>query len=255
MQLPFESESLSFTFFLITLFFLFSGVIFVKQASLTFMKTVNIGTTVTLLCSNILKEPSYIAWFKQTNDSLPLCIATQYVSEKPADSIYFNGFKENHVEMSVNKTFSSLKIVNVDISDSGIFYCGSFLTNHMMFHDKTQLVVVNETSQSKGDITNVDCGATKETLRSCHVYYTLTLILSGLVLLPTVLAIAIFIRLKGKKQTERRHVDNALMSKQLEQEQDADLNYAALSLDKKKNRRPVRRLKEVEPNVVYAATR
>lgn len=39
------------------------------------------------------------------------------------------------------------------------------------------------------------------------------------------------------------------------QEQDADLNYAALSLDKKKNRRPVRRLKEVEPNVVYAATR
>lgn len=39
------------------------------------------------------------------------------------------------------------------------------------------------------------------------------------------------------------------------QEQDADLNYAALSLDKKKSRRPVRRLKEVEPNVVYAATR
>uniref|UniRef100_A0A8C1HWZ3 Ig-like domain-containing protein n=1 Tax=Cyprinus carpio carpio TaxID=630221 RepID=A0A8C1HWZ3_CYPCA len=234
------------------------GVIFVKQASLTFMKTVNIGTTVTLLCSNILKEPSYIAWFKQTNDSLPLCIATQYVSEKPADSIYFNGFKENHVEMSVNKTFSSLKIVNVDISDSGIFYCGSFLTNHMMFHDKTQLVVVNETSQSKGDITNVDCGATKETLRSCHVYYTLTLILSGLVLLPTVLAIAIFIRLKERnKQNEdaQRHENNEEMSKQLEQEQDADLNYAALSLDKKKNRRPVRRLKEVEPNVVYAATR
>ncbi|XP_016370136.1 uncharacterized protein LOC107709976 [Sinocyclocheilus rhinocerous] len=183
-------------------YLLFSGVIFVKQASLTFVKTVNIGTTVTLLCSNILKEPSYISWFKQTNDSLPLCIATQYVSVNPVDSIYFNGFKKNHVEMSVNKTFSSLKIVNVDVSDSGIFYCGSFLTNHMMFHDKTQLVV-NETSQSKGDITNVDCGATEETLRSCHVYYTLTLILSGLVLLPTVLAILILIRLKERnKQKE-----------------------------------------------------
>uniref|UniRef100_A0A8C2JUA9 Immunoglobulin V-set domain-containing protein n=1 Tax=Cyprinus carpio TaxID=7962 RepID=A0A8C2JUA9_CYPCA len=103
----------------------------------------NLSTTVTLLCSNILKEPSYIAWFKQTNDSLPLCIATQYVSEKPADSIYFNGFKENHLEMSVEKTFSSLKTVHVDVSDSGIFYCGYVLTNHMMFHDKTQLVVVN----------------------------------------------------------------------------------------------------------------
>uniref|UniRef100_A0A8C1TVY9 Ig-like domain-containing protein n=1 Tax=Cyprinus carpio TaxID=7962 RepID=A0A8C1TVY9_CYPCA len=177
------------------------GVIFVKQASLTFMKTVNIGTTATLLCSNILKEPSYIAWFKQTNDSLPLCIATQYVSEKPADSIYFNGFKENHVEMSVNKTFSSLKIVTVDISDSGILYCGSFLTNHMMFHNKTQLVVVNETSLSKEDITNVDCGAAEENLRSCHFYYTLTLILSGFfLLLPTVFVIVVLFRLKERKK-------------------------------------------------------
>lgn len=51
--------------------------------------------------------------------------------------------KENHLEMSVDKTFSSLKTVNVDVSDSGIFYCGYVLTNHMMFHDTTQSVVVN----------------------------------------------------------------------------------------------------------------
>jgi len=107
------------------------------------VKTVNSGTTVSLLCSNILTEPSYIAWFKQINGALPLCIATQYVSEKQGDSIYFNGFKKDHVEMSVNKTFSSLKIVNVDFTDSGMFYCGSFLVNYMMFHNKTQLMVVN----------------------------------------------------------------------------------------------------------------
>jgi len=47
------------------------------------------------------------------------------------------------MEMSVNKTFSSLKIVNVDFTDSGMFYCGSFLVNYMMFHNKTQLMVVN----------------------------------------------------------------------------------------------------------------
>lgn len=107
------------------------------------MKTVNSGTTVSLLCSNILTEPSYIAWFKQINGSLPLCIVTQYVSKTQADYIYLNGFKKNHMEMSVNETLSSLRIVNVDVSDSGTFYCGSFLTNYMMFHNKTQLVVVN----------------------------------------------------------------------------------------------------------------
>lgn len=124
-------------------YWLFSGLIFVKRTSLTWVKTVNSGTTVSLLCSNILTEPSYIAWFKQINGSLPLCIVTQYVSKTQADSKYFNGFKKNHMEMSVNETLSSLRIVNVDVSDSGTFYCGSFLTNYMMFHNKTQLVVVN----------------------------------------------------------------------------------------------------------------
>ncbi|XP_058638591.1 novel immune-type receptor 7b isoform X2 [Onychostoma macrolepis] len=195
------------------------GVIFVKRASLTFMKTVKRGTNVSLLCSNILKEPSYIAWFKHTNDSLPLCIATQYVGEKPVDSIYLNGFKKNHAEMSVNKTFSSLRIVNVDVSDSGIFYCGSFLTNHMMFHNKTELVVVNETSQSKGDTTNAARGVTEETERSCHIYYTLTLIMSGLVLLSTVFAIVVFIRFKerNKQKEDAQHRENNEMNKQLQQ--------------------------------------
>uniref|UniRef100_A0A8C1H5V3 Ig-like domain-containing protein n=1 Tax=Cyprinus carpio carpio TaxID=630221 RepID=A0A8C1H5V3_CYPCA len=230
------------------------GVIFVKQASLTFVKTVNIGTTVTLLCSNILKEPSYIAWFKQTNDFLPLCIATQYVSEKPADSIYFNGFKENHVEMSVNKTFSSLKIVNVDISDSGIFYCGSFLTNHMMFHDKTQLVAVNE-SQSKGDITNVDFGAAEENLRSCHFYYTLALILSGFfLLLPTVFVIVVLFRLKERKKQKDAQPQghNEEMHNHLQKDQYPDLHFAPVSFAKKLNRRPVRSMSDEETHVVYA---
>ncbi|XP_056115075.1 uncharacterized protein LOC130091289 [Rhinichthys klamathensis goyatoka] len=235
------------------------GFIFVKRTSLTPVKTVNSGTTVSLLCSNILTEPSYIAWFKQINGSLPLCIVTQYVSKKQADSTYFNGFKKDHMHMSVNKTFSSLKIVNVDVSDSGMFYCGSFLTNYMMFHNKTQLVVVNETNQFKEDIANADCGATEETSRSCHVYYTLTLILSGLVLLSTVFAIVVLIRMKERnkqKQDNQPHGNNEEMNKQLQKrEQDEDLNYAALNLDKKKSRRPVRKMREVEPNVIYAATR
>uniref|UniRef100_A0A671N6K9 Uncharacterized LOC107679237 n=1 Tax=Sinocyclocheilus anshuiensis TaxID=1608454 RepID=A0A671N6K9_9TELE len=225
------------------------GVIFVKQASLTFVKTVNIGTTVTLLCSNILKEPSYIAWFKQTNDSLPLCIATQYVSVNPVDSIYFNGFKKNHVEMSVNKTFSSLKIVNVDVSDSGIFYCGSFLTNHMMFHDKTQLVV-NETNHFEEDIASVDCGAAEETLRSCHIYYTLTVILSAFfLLLPTVFVIVVLLRLK--ERNKERSINTWHFNKNLYFY--PDFHCAPVSFAKKLNRRPVRSMSDVETHVVYAA--
>ncbi|XP_051757426.1 novel immune-type receptor 7b [Ctenopharyngodon idella] len=235
------------------------GIIFVKRTSVTLVKTVNSGTTVSFLCPNILTEPSYIAWFKQINVSLPLCIVTQFVGDKPGDIIYLNGFKKDHIEMSANNACSSLKIVNVDVSDSGFYYCGSFLTNYMKFHNKTQLVVVNETNQFKKDTANADCGATEETSRCCHIYYTLTLILSSLVLLPTVFATVLLIRLKKsnkQRQDAQRHGNNKEMNKQLQQkEQDEDLNYAALSLDKKKSRRPVRGMREEEPNVIYAATR
>ncbi|XP_067301353.1 uncharacterized protein [Pseudorasbora parva] len=231
------------------------GLIFVKPTSLTLVKEVKRGTTVSLLCSNHLTEPSYIAWYKQINGSLPLCVVTRYVTEREADSIYFNGFKKDHIEMSVNKTFSSLKIIDVDVSDSGMFYCGSFLRNYMKFHDKTQLVVINETNQFKEDIADADCGAAEDASRSCHVYYTLTLILSGLLLLPTVFVIVVLIRNKQRRDTQH-HSNNEEMNKQFQRkEQDEDLNYAALNLDKKKSRRPVRSTRDVEPNVVYAATR
>ncbi|XP_073764317.1 novel immune-type receptor 7b [Danio rerio] len=229
------------------------GVIFVKHAAFT--KTVYSGTTVSLLCSNILKESSYMAWFKQTDDSLPVCIATQYVGPNPADSIYLNGFQQTHIEMSVNAKFSTLRIISVDVSDSGMFYCGSFTGNHMNFHNQTQLVVVNATNHSKEDIANTDYGTTEET--SCRFFYTLTLISSGFILLPTVFAIVALIKLKKmkKKKEDAKHSKNKKMNKQLQhKKQNEDLNYAALNLDKK-SRRPVKSMRTVEPNVVYAATR
>ncbi|XP_052458580.1 uncharacterized protein LOC128017300 isoform X3 [Carassius gibelio] len=65
----------------------------------------------------------------------------------------------------------------------------------------------------------------------------------------------VFKKRNKQKGDAQRHENSDEMNQQLEQAQDADVNYAALSLNKKKNRRPVRRLKDVEPNVVYAATR
>ncbi|XP_067257549.1 uncharacterized protein [Chanodichthys erythropterus] len=232
------------------------GIIFIKQTSLTLVKTVNSGTSVSFLCPNILTEPSYISWFKQINESLPLCIVTQYVSDKPVDSIYLNGFKKEHIEMSVNRTFSSLKIVNVDVSDYGFYYCGSFLTNYMKFHNKTQLVVVNETNQLKEDTANADCGTTEETSRSCHIYYTLTLILSSLVLLPTVFAIVVLIMLKkrNKQKDEQSQRRSDEMNYQLQKDQDPYLNYAPVSFPKN-NRRPVRCMRDMETHVVYVAIR
>ncbi|XP_073764300.1 novel immune-type receptor 7a isoform X3 [Danio rerio] len=223
------------------------GVIFVKHAFSTFTKTYS-GTTVSLLCSNILKESSYIAWFKQTDDSLPLCIVTQYVGTNP-DSIYLNGFQKTRIEMSVNATFSTLRIISVDVSDSGMFYCGSFIENHMKFHNQTQLVVVNVTNQFKEEDTqNTDHRTTEQTPTSCFFFCTLTLISSGFILLSTGFAIVVLIRLK--KSNAEFHDHNEELH-QLHKNKDSDLNFAPVHFAKN-NSGLVRTFKDVETHAVYA---
>ncbi|XP_052010878.1 uncharacterized protein LOC127663356 isoform X2 [Xyrauchen texanus] len=106
--------------------------------------------------------------------------------------------------------------------------------------------VIPNNPEEDNDVTEVFSG-------SCHVYYTLTLVLSCLVLLPTVLATVVLIRMK--ERNKQKEDVGAQSPYHHDEEQDPDLNYAALNIVKKKSRRPVRSLSEVETSVVYAATR
>ncbi|XP_042153736.1 uncharacterized protein LOC112214677 [Oncorhynchus tshawytscha] len=96
------------------------------------------GDNVTLQCTDVLKGPGHVAWFKQVNVSEPLCIASMYSSQPYVK--HHNGFQPSHMEMFISKRIIVLKITEVDVADSGLYCCGMY-NEYFIFTNMTFLMV------------------------------------------------------------------------------------------------------------------
>ncbi|CAB1351609.1 unnamed protein product [Coregonus sp. 'balchen'] len=99
------------------------------------------GDNITLQCTNVLKVPGHVAWFKQVNDSEPLCIASMYTSQPFVN--HHNGFQSSHMEMLISNRIIFLTITEVDVADSGLYCCGLF-HQYLIFTNMTVLTVQGE---------------------------------------------------------------------------------------------------------------
>uniref|UniRef100_A0AAY5L637 Immunoglobulin V-set domain-containing protein n=1 Tax=Esox lucius TaxID=8010 RepID=A0AAY5L637_ESOLU len=100
---------------------------------------------VTLQCKNTLKVPGHVAWFKQVNESEPLCIVSMY-STLPY-VIHRNGFQPSRMEMLIKNETVLLKITDVDIADCGRYFCGLF-DSYFIFTNATVLYVIGNDRDS-----------------------------------------------------------------------------------------------------------
>uniref|UniRef100_A0AAZ3RT95 Ig-like domain-containing protein n=1 Tax=Oncorhynchus tshawytscha TaxID=74940 RepID=A0AAZ3RT95_ONCTS len=96
------------------------------------------GDNVTLQCTDVLKGPGHVAWFKQVNVSEPLCIASMYSSQPYVK--HHNGFQPSHMEMFISNRIIVLKITEVDVADSGLYCCGMY-NEYFIFTNMTFLMV------------------------------------------------------------------------------------------------------------------
>uniref|UniRef100_UPI003AAE75B3 uncharacterized protein n=1 Tax=Centroberyx gerrardi TaxID=166262 RepID=UPI003AAE75B3 len=200
------------------------------------------GEEVTLMCTNISSSPTYSEWYRLVNRSKPCCISSMYKSDDNA--WFYDGFQNGKFEMRSNISTLFLKIKQVDLSDSGLYFCG--------FYKDTQTVIVNATYlkvQEKPD------GITSQA----------SVILGGVTVFLVMIIISLVLKIrqlqtvaKEELQPQRSEVNPSLRftfiwSMNLDSD---ELKYAALSFHPKpkRSRRPASE-KEVEPNVVYAATR
>uniref|UniRef100_A0A4W6CX04 Ig-like domain-containing protein n=1 Tax=Lates calcarifer TaxID=8187 RepID=A0A4W6CX04_LATCA len=190
------------------------------------------GEEATLLCSNFTTSPSQIIWFRLTNRTQPRCISSIYTATDPASlSSFCDGFQNGKYEMSSNITTISLKIKQVDVSDSGLYLCGFYMSGH------TRLTVTDLNVQGKIEVLS---------------FFWRLMILGAVTvfLVMVVIGLAVKYRKRETAHNEEEH------SPQKQNPVSDDLNYAALSFQskaKRKRRPPSER--ELEPNVVYAATR
>uniref|UniRef100_A0A3B4ZJC8 Ig-like domain-containing protein n=1 Tax=Stegastes partitus TaxID=144197 RepID=A0A3B4ZJC8_9TELE len=94
---------------------------------------------VTLMCNNCTSLATIISWFRMTNGSNMNCISYMLNSESKA--LLCDGFQNGSFIMTSNITNLFLKIKSVDVSDSGLYFCGCYKEGHSAFVSPTYLKV------------------------------------------------------------------------------------------------------------------
>ncbi|XP_078020597.1 uncharacterized protein LOC117246374 [Epinephelus lanceolatus] len=200
------------------------------------------GEEVTLTCTNISSRPCQTEWFRLINRTKPSCISSMY--EADGGTSFCDGFQSGF-EMSSNISTVFLTIKRVDLSDSGLYFCGFYEDTHTVIGDATHLKVQGN-GESDGD---KDFETEKEPDGMTNL---MSVILGGVTVLLTVVVIVLAVKIR-KLQTAVNEEQQPERNKDLGSD---ELNYAALRFQAKpkRSRRPPSE-REVEPHVVYAATR
>ncbi|XP_072232922.1 uncharacterized protein [Leuresthes tenuis] len=201
-----------------------------SSASVSEFHTVEVqpGEAVTLLCSNFSSLPGHIFWFKLVNGTNTSRVSSMFSSDSNAS--VFDGFPNSKFDMTSNTTNLFLNIKQVDLSNSGLYFCGCCRDGLPNIFSATNLQVQ--------DVFN---GSTNP----------LIIILTGGTIFLVILIICLVVRIRTfhKAQTDKQNPQHSEMPS------DA-LNYAAVGFRPKaeRSRRQVQD-RELETHVVYAATR
>uniref|UniRef100_A0A3Q2VUB8 Ig-like domain-containing protein n=1 Tax=Haplochromis burtoni TaxID=8153 RepID=A0A3Q2VUB8_HAPBU len=181
------------------------------------------GEEVTLQCSNISRSSTHTEWFRVVNRAMLSCIASMYGSNGQAS--FCDGFQNGKFNMTSNNVAVFLQIKPVDLSDAGLYFCGFFLDYHIIISTRVQ------TTQP------------------------LSIILAGLTGLLTMVVIILVLKIR-KLQTGKCGYNYVHLNSLIFQNMSSgDLNYAALSFQKKAKRSCGPTTRDLEPHVIYAATR
>ncbi|XP_023252339.1 uncharacterized protein LOC111646966 [Seriola lalandi dorsalis] len=198
------------------------------------------GEDVTLLCSNISRSPTQTDWFRLVNRTKASCISSMYESENEAS--FCDGF-QNRFEMSSNISTVFLMIKRVDVSDSGLYFCGFYKGKHTVI---TGTIHLNVHGNNESDYEE-DCNSEEIPGGMTNL---MSVVLGGLTVFLTIVVIVLAVKLRTAANEEPRPGRNKNLGSE-------DLkSAAALRLLSKtmRNRRPASE-REVETHVVYDATR
>uniref|UniRef100_A0A671Y0W5 Ig-like domain-containing protein n=1 Tax=Sparus aurata TaxID=8175 RepID=A0A671Y0W5_SPAAU len=97
------------------------------------------GQEVTLQCSNFSSAITQIIWFRVVSRSQPRCVSHMFKATEPAKLC--DGFQSGKFEMRSNISTLFLRIKQVDSSDSGLYFCGNYLSGAPVIVSSTYVQV------------------------------------------------------------------------------------------------------------------
>ncbi|XP_038586992.1 uncharacterized protein LOC119912081 [Micropterus salmoides] len=203
------------------------------------------GEDVTLLCSNISTYDAVTFWFRLVQRTNISCISVMMKSYRNAT--FCDGYQSGRFEMSSNISALFLKIKQVDLSDSGLYFCGFYEKAHPSF----SVIYLNiKGSDEPHDDVEGQCKSKMFEEESDGIAKLTSVILGGLTVFLVIVIIGLLVK-NRKLQKAAREKQNPQQHENLDSD---DLKALSLYSTTIRNRRPASE-REVETHVVYAASR
>ncbi|XP_008285396.1 T-cell surface glycoprotein CD8 beta chain-like [Stegastes partitus] len=187
------------------------------------------GENVTLLCSNFSNVPTHIIWHRAVKRSKFSCVSSMFKASEP-DRLC-EGVQRGKFEMTSNMSTVFLSIKHVDLSDSGLYFCGYMLSKNPVVVDATNL-----------EVQDVLEGLTK----------LMSVILGALTVFLATVTVCLAVKIKKLLKAHAEEQE----PRQMERKESDDLNYASVTFIPKPERRhkPAKE-READCDVIYSATR
>ncbi|XP_042368427.1 uncharacterized protein LOC121962266 [Plectropomus leopardus] len=200
------------------------------------------GEEVTLTCNNISSGPTQTEWFRLIHGTKPSCISAMYRADDEASLC--DGF-QNRFKMSSNISTVFLKIKRVNLSDSGLYFCGLFIGQHTVIAKAIQLNIQGNGESDGG----VDSKSEKD---SDGIQNPVTVIAGALMIFSMVAVIVLVAKIRQLQKA----ANDGLHPERNKNLGSDDLNPAALRFlpNTTRNRRPESG-RQLETHVIYAASR
>uniref|UniRef100_A0A668VL82 Ig-like domain-containing protein n=1 Tax=Oreochromis aureus TaxID=47969 RepID=A0A668VL82_OREAU len=189
------------------------------------------GQQITLQCSNFSSFATYIFWFRLADRLNASRIS--FMSTANSHATFCDGFQYTKFNMISNTSVLFLEIKQVDPSDSGLYFCGELHMGRPSVFTATYLKVQVDVLLEDG-LTSLS-----------------TVILGSLIAFLLLIIIGLVVRIR-KLHTAHDEMQNLPHSENAESDA---MNYAALSFYTRTNMRSPAPQRELESNVLYAATR
>nr|XP_024655274.1 uncharacterized protein LOC101487651 [Maylandia zebra] len=186
------------------------------------------GEEVTLQCSNLSRLNIRLFWFRSTNRPSASRISSMVSPESSVT--FYEGFQNVKFNMTSNISVLFLEIEQVDSSDSGLYFCGELKNEMFIVYGATNLKVQGKLDSSQNPS---------------------TMILGSLTVFLLLVIIGLIVKIRKFHTAE----DDGQNPQRSENVDSGAMNYAALSFPLRTKIRRSAPQRELEPNVVYAATR
>ncbi|XP_019205447.1 uncharacterized protein LOC109196229 isoform X2 [Oreochromis niloticus] len=199
---------------------------------------VQAGENVTLQCTKIFTYDVMTFWFRLVNGTTVNSIAFMQASSSNVN--YNDGFKNGKVEMTKTTSDVFLKIKQVDVSDSGLYFCG-FVSEGRLNLSVMQLKV-GGTDEPEDDM---DCIS-----KQAHEVAKLTSVTLGVLSVFLLMLITGLAVQHGKTPKEQENTN----PEQFENLDPGTLKDPALQSAVKRRGRPAAQ-KQPETHVIYTSNR